>query len=1135
MLVALVLTGSLFLPALLASPTSLIVGARATPEGIRVRSANKDVPFVAKPVPLQESLQLVIARKPSGADAFVSAWKEERLQLTRLHVWCIEGGRPRTILFATTPFDSSVLSAETNQCEDATTSVIDILRKIPRPPGDTTWVETVFVGDISDTQDSSVCAAATDGHVVLHVLRADHTGLHCLGLEIRLTNSLPEFLDTLRLQFYRLDVDCGSAETVVMEGSRVLGAVPCPSVVGTAPAAPVSREGTSRGPDGRRTESVSVFAGQFAAKQYTALITAAERASGPLTPADTLLVAESYRRVGQISRSRDTLVAATAKAFREAQFNLVLWEDLYGSAAAEGYEALISDPRFTARADHLKARATLVAQRDGRRSSSPDNVTAVRVPGGLDALTKLLNLHERHEPNMFLRICGKIVDSPLQRRLRYSYTLRRYFELLDRIATFAAVEDRALSLTLGRHEGEHARRELEKIMSSEVPIWADDANEAHSVPLRRIVPVRETLDRGVITLTIPIEVIDVPFGGVTYPTTKGGFYPAALRSVVELPGLAGKWLLLLSVQPEAARILNGILGSRTKDRNIGAHNAKAFRLSPDGATILPGGRPEWWQRLTDADPRDPNSFWQALLDKPNVLAFLAMLMSLDTPRQRLATASEERVTLLFNAFSREQGETAQSFVESLLRQVPVDSDGGLALPGSLSLWASLLGKPLPTRGPAIVTPDRFLELLLTARPVRDRVLGAMQQLAHVQAHHAGAFDDITVGKLAALHWRHPRLLPYLTYWPYLGYEEYAFILLAADRLSTEGCTSLLGPHAMEDVLRLLALSTGMGMLREEQVTSIFLGSFAAMAERRGGCDISRGLLLLLDATAAGSAGSGGGISIHLAELLIGPSPKGSPEAKELAAEYLRAVPSLTRWQLDGLIKGALQQSGGAYPSLMAALGGAQQGPAAKPATATGRALGQEVISLLRALLEGLKRFDVPASHKDLGCDTEDTPCNLMQVDWLTGTLHDLRVWSIPLLTKLGREWFVTHALTPKPQADSIKLLDTVDPGGRWMYWTRAGLPPTSGDAGPIAVGADEVFLRIGALLVQSQQLDRSLTSPVLDELMRVRMFNDTEAGVAHSLLCQHVPPSHLATTVQRIQSCTRLDQQHLRCLLTPKH
>jgi hypothetical protein len=116
---------------------------------------------------------------------------------------------------------------------------------------------------------------------------------------------------------------------------------------------------------------------------------------------------------------------------------------------------------------------------------------------------------------------------------------------------------------------------------------------------------------------------------------------------------------------------------------------------------VPGGvaAEPLWAALAGAGPQNAGTFFRALLEKPDLLAYFYALSQLDARHQAFFTASVERARrfyLLFTSLSAPQGMhkdlTVDTSIAELLRSVPLDDQGHVAFPGSPEIWEVVNGR-----------------------------------------------------------------------------------------------------------------------------------------------------------------------------------------------------------------------------------------------------------------------------------------------------------------------------------------------------------------------------------------------------------------------------------------------------------
>ncbi|MCW5963252.1 MAG: hypothetical protein KIT83_04370, partial [Bryobacterales bacterium] len=312
---------------------------------------------------------------------------------------------------------------------------------------------------------------------------------------------------------------------------------------------------------------------------------------------------------------------------------------------------------------------------------------------------------------------------------------------------------------------------------------------------------------GLFTVKVPEESADLllteqqwlaAYGAQASP--PGGF-PAFL---VEHPSAATLYVALCQMDEHTvSALLKALSLKRLAQKHAGElllYGASLF--VNDGVLVPPGGADAAprWQRLIGAGANDLPGQLSGVITKDggDLLAFYALLASLDAPRQRFFTASPQRVEQFYKAFretpavrTNQSRDIDQVLAVDFFREIPLDDAGRLQFPGSPEIWMLTKGdasslKSVDKRArrlPRVTTPDRedqiLVRLLREDYSIRGRKRSQLEnfvEVARIDASRKEPLDEESAFLLAEFAGLMRPVYPYFTALPFLDADDYRQIL-----------------------------------------------------------------------------------------------------------------------------------------------------------------------------------------------------------------------------------------------------------------------------------------------------------------------------------------------------------------------
>jgi len=613
-----------------------------------------------------------------------------------------------------------------------------------------------------------------------------------------------------------------------------------------------------------------------------------------------VLKADAEERIGLWRQSRSTLQAGVdAVADLDLLRRHAAAEDRYGLKAAEAYEKLAAALRAAGRPQQeqnpVLERGLLVAVRDGdwkrtaafsalfKAAGEPqlaglavsiakESPRDALIPGGRAAVLRLIGIKDSTKPeDYFLELArhlssainAKSASAELKERIDGHFRMVHQLELYgtrdgDRVRVHLSFRDRnqrrdtegALAALGWKIDSSGGRLKIEP---AERTSAAKRQETAAALALDEIA-MQEALQSGRdFDLTIVDEKVPILFGAPSWVQA----FPASEESAGGLtsvfaanPLLADLYIGLANLDDATAEGLVRDFGLRVLAEKHAAllYGCAGAIVVQHGRVALPGGEAAApvWLRLVGANAAAPKQFLSNLLGKDDgkLLAFYALLMQLDLPRQKFFTASETRTERFYELFK----DTLDLKVSAVLRfrylafadfmrQIPLDNQGHVIFPGSPQVWMVAKGQSasvsrstsLIRQASRIAAPDVEDQILLRlAKTEYTSGLENVSELSNflavqrVDAHRTRPLDEAAAILLAQHYASHRQAWPYLVLCGDLDAEDYASFFRMSEYLFS--FDSLVRNEAMGELnalLKILSLLRDSGRIDPKSTVELF--------------------------------------------------------------------------------------------------------------------------------------------------------------------------------------------------------------------------------------------------------------------------------------------------------------------------
>jgi len=619
-------------------------------------------------------------------------------------------------------------------------------------------------------------------------------------------------------------------------------------------------------------------------------------AAAPKSARLYLAKSETLEKQGTVYGARQVLRKAAASLDDPAL--LQRWselEDISGRDAARSYLGLAEalekqspqSPDYIQALEHCRETALrdndaenaqeCTARLAGRQTSAgtasakhDDPTQGVRIPGGLEALAFIAHSKPKTSPERFFVEYAKAVRLNKQRNdkgaAEYFEAIRQHFELVSALQALGQRDHDRVRISLSLRD-KKAQRQTEKALNllgwklrvnkNEVTL---DAGEKLSQAKRQETASALAIDevgmqdalqaRQDFNVDIRDDWAPVLFGVETwkkafYPKDDppGGFAGALARDM----RLAKLYTGLSSMDKDAAAALLAGTELKTlaeKYADLLYLFSSALALHQTHAAVPGGLQAEpIWEKMAGASPARPVPFFRALIEKDEgkLLSFYATLAQLDLAHQRFFMRNVSRTSRFYELYRQSpemaRGASRESIATSffdVLREVPLDADGGVQFPGSPELWLVAKGQVNSvTRSTKnlkkvskVVAPDEEDEILL--RLARTRYKTTLTELdnflavVRIDAHRSEPLDEASALLLADHFERSQAIYPYFASLSSLGHEEFESFFIMAEKLGglpAVELNSVWGEfHALT---RLLCLAQESGQLPGKKAAELF--------------------------------------------------------------------------------------------------------------------------------------------------------------------------------------------------------------------------------------------------------------------------------------------------------------------------
>jgi Ca-activated chloride channel family protein len=384
------------------------------------------------------------------------------------------------------------------------------------------------------------------------------------------------------------------------------------------------------------------------------------------------------------------------------------------------------------------------------------------VPGGLKALAAAAHLSDMPAPqDFFAEYCRAITREFSVGSGRgipqYLESLRAFMASVSALSLLGEHRDDRTVVTLSL-KGE-PRRNLTarmlsllgwKIVQAGASVSVEPGDQAGDGVKQQIltwfgvdpVDMQESLDAGkTFQFDIPSENARLSGGEAWTELLREKNLPGGIAAAFATDvRLAAVYAGLSSMSPEATTALISGVPLRTlvtRYAGVFARYAEAFAVSADGVA-LPGGpaAEPAWKKLTGASPRDPASFFRALLDKDQgrLAAFYFALWRADPAHQHFFTRTPQ-IAGNFYVWYRDSDELrdgiarqAAGWNTGLLQKLPLDGAGNPRFPGGQRAW-------MDSSTSDLLSMDALEALVPVARIEEERKTPLDEDSARLLARH----------------------------------------------------------------------------------------------------------------------------------------------------------------------------------------------------------------------------------------------------------------------------------------------------------------------------------------------------------------------------------------------------------------
>lgn len=498
-----------------------------------------------------------------------------------------------------------------------------------------------------------------------------------------------------------------------------------------------------------------------------------------------------------------------------------------------------------------------------------DTVSLTMLPGGIDGLAFIARTREHTSPNRFFTdycqaIANNIASSQTKASRQYLEDIDDYFRKLAELEAYGKREN-TRSIVVVSVRDKRSRQSAEKILelfglrlhSSHGEITVDEMTKgARKQDLAGALAVdggsiAKTLNQGKdYRIEIPYEAVPVWPDEKLWRETfyaKDKAYGGLAQAMAHLPRLA---LLYKALSVLDHPTLDALLLASSLNVHYAKHIDLLVQYSAalsvqQGVAVVPGGdiSEQVWSYLAGASPKDPVTFFRALLDRDagRLLSFFFALSQLDQAHQRFFTLTVSRASKFYQLFSESpEGHKTSSVVRDssftdFLRDIPLDGEGHVDFPGSAEVWMVAEGSSSSDKKTAkmlekvsrAVAPDQEDDVLVRLARTRNKAEGLSEidnflAVSHIDLHRSEPLDDEAALLLAQRFSAWSSMYPYFTTLTGVNAAQLRKFFAVLDKMAEQKSVAInpvVGQfHAL---IELLCLLQRRGELTESQAAALF--------------------------------------------------------------------------------------------------------------------------------------------------------------------------------------------------------------------------------------------------------------------------------------------------------------------------
>jgi tetratricopeptide (TPR) repeat protein len=686
----------------------------------------------------------------------------------------------------------------------------------------------------------------------------------------------------------------------------------------------------------------------------------------PSSPRLYLAKAEAQERLELWYEARRTLQKGAGIADDpELMRHFAETEDQYGQDAGRAYHqaavACESHAQSGQNCSSLLRRGFLVSIRDGDRASTEwfayklrsvgqreatailgekvERKFEIRIPGGMDAILRLLGEREHGAPEDFLRDYSKTLvqlGNTKAARDLLQENISRHFEVITSLEFFGHRDKDRTRVELSVSDSA-AKKRTQKALGL---LGWEISGKSEIVPVTGSSAARRQQTSAALAID-EIAMQEALNAGKTYTLEISNDWVFAIRG--EAPwrdqfyakrNYPGGFAQALAEDFDLAKLFVGIsdLDEGTSEELIKDFGLKTLYdkyadllfghasnlVVRDGHAAVPGGHPAEpvWEKAIGASPTNPRKFFKDLLRKDDgkMLAFYSCLMQLDLPHQKFFSASDLRLKHFYELFRESPevsaGNRRSTPFQDFITQVPIDSELHIQFPGSPEVWMVAKGqsgserqitkmlKKVERIGSQDVEDKILLRLARTefSMGMEDvSELANFMAVVRVDAHHHEPLDEASALLLAQQHSYYRAIWPYLMSLSDLSFKEYSLMFRVGSKLrdlDSLMLNNILGEfNAIAKLLCLMQEFKGIDGKR----TALIFGSYCERLMRAvTNADYALAALDAIQEIIKAAGGSDADPDSAICDLLIRPD---EPIAMEIRGK--RTAPTANHQRRDG--------------------------------------------------------------------------------------------------------------------------------------------------------------------------------------------------------------------------------------------